>query len=356
METKWVRPVPIGVRTEGKGNKQLDVIETEVGHLRVDFYLDRKTRLPIRLVTDEYNGIIQMTEQLGMVIKLEDYVAIDGILMPQRVTRVPKVIRSTVGEVSRQDTESARYKFDVEFDPTIFDHPVSRKVKPDDWKPQSPISASSAQATRVNSATDIPALIKKLKDDKDEVALQTAEELGKLGQPVVLPLQEFLKKERGCRPRVLAAQLLTGLAPDSEVIVSSMLDVVKNPCYWSPQRDLIVRRNAAFVLANTVAGVRTLTEMLKSKKTFERRSAVFAFDELTEKIEGVRPDSISATPAIISATKAAIPSLIQALNDKDEIVYCVAYESLEQLQRSKHDDLRDEANRLMKGVNVRCSR
>lgn len=99
--------------------------------------------------------------------------------------------------------------------------------------------------------------------------------------------------------------------------------------------------------------------MLKGKSIFgrfERRSVVFAFDELTEKIEGVRPDSITPTPEMISAIKAAIPLLIRALDDKDEIVHCMAYESLEQLQRSKHKELRDEANRLMEGVKVRCSR
>lgn len=114
----------------------------------------------------------------------------------------------------------------------------------------------------MSSPADIPALVKKLKDDKEDIALQAAEELRKFGQPAVLPLREFLKKEKGCRPRVLAAQLLIGLAPDSEVIVPSMLDVLKNGCYWSPQKDMMVRQNAAFVLANIPAGVRELAELL----------------------------------------------------------------------------------------------
>jgi HEAT repeat protein len=207
-----------------------------------------------------------------------------------------------------------------------------------------------------NLQADIPGLIRKLKDGNEDVALKAAAELYEIGRPAVSPLIELLNQEKGCRPRVLAAQVLAQLAPDSEAIVSSMLDVVRNPCYWSPQKDLSIRRNAAFVLANTAAGVQALAAMLSSKKTFERRSAAFAFDELTERIEGVRPDSIKSTPELISATKGAIPSLVRALADKDEIVRCMSYESLEQLQRSRHRELRDEANRLMQGAQVRCSR
>lgn len=135
METNWVRPVPVRVRTEGKGKKQLDVIETEVGKLRVDFYLDRKTRLPMRLVTEWYGGLSQATGPLGlMTVELADYVTIDGILMPQRVTRMPQIGEGSVGEVSRRDTERAKYRFNVAYNPAIFDSPAPKKVKPDDWK------------------------------------------------------------------------------------------------------------------------------------------------------------------------------------------------------------------------------
>jgi hypothetical protein len=136
METNWLRPVPAGLRTEGKGKKQLEVIETKIGKLRVDFYLDRKTRLPIRLVTDWYGGIGQATGRVGlMTIELEDYVAIDGILMPRRVTRELEG-EAPVGEVFRRDTERASYRFNVTYDPKIFEVPASKNVKPGDWKRQ----------------------------------------------------------------------------------------------------------------------------------------------------------------------------------------------------------------------------
>jgi HEAT repeat protein len=220
------------------------------------------------------------------------------------------------------------------------------------------ISSSWAQGN-TNSPAEIVGLIKKLKDGKEEVALQAARELKAMGQSVVQPLSEFLKKEDDCRARVLAARLLLELAPDKEVIVSSLLEVLKDGCYFSPQKDMSVRQSAAFLLTNTPSGISALAELFKGKSAFgrfERRSAAFAFDELTEKIEGARPDSITPTPEMISAVKSAIPQLIMALNDKDETVHCMAFEVLEQLQASKHQELRNEAGRLMQGVNAHCSR
>jgi hypothetical protein len=136
METNWLQPEPLRVRTEGKGKKQLDVIETRVAMLRVDFYLDRKTRLPVRVVTEWYGGIGQATTGGGpMTIELDDYVEIDGILMPRRVTREPEG-EAPVGEVYRRDTERANYRFNVAYDPEILEGPASKKTKRTDWKPK----------------------------------------------------------------------------------------------------------------------------------------------------------------------------------------------------------------------------
>jgi hypothetical protein len=136
METNWVRPVPVGARTEGKGKKQLDVVETEVGKMRLDFYLDRKTRLPVRIVTEWYGGITQAGPLGPMTVELGDYAAVDGVLMPRRVTRKPRIGEGSAAEVSREDAERARYLFNVEYDPVIFDGPAPKNVKRGDWKPK----------------------------------------------------------------------------------------------------------------------------------------------------------------------------------------------------------------------------
>ncbi|HYG80084.1 MAG TPA: hypothetical protein VD861_06835 [Pyrinomonadaceae bacterium] len=133
METSWLRPVPVRARTEGKGDKQVDVVETEVRGLRLDFYLHRKTRLPFKVVTDQFYGVPQATDKMGLTVHLEKYEAVDGIQMPRRVTREPSVIESTL-EVFRRDTENARYSFNVTFDETIFERPIPKNVKRGDWK------------------------------------------------------------------------------------------------------------------------------------------------------------------------------------------------------------------------------
>jgi hypothetical protein len=69
---------------------------------------------------------------------------------------------------------------------------------------------------------------------------------------------------------------------------------------------------------------------------------------------GGRPPEMNVDPEIVHATKAALPALVQALRDRDEVVRCMSFEALEQLQVSKHEELRSEANRLMQGVEVRC--
>lgn len=137
LETNWVRPAPVRARREGKGSKRLDVIETEVGKLRADFYLDAKTRLPVKVVTEWYGGIGRATGTLGpMDVKLEDYAEVEGVLMPRRVTRRILSIESPVGGPPYGHAERARYRFNVTYDPTIFDGPIPENVKPDDWKPR----------------------------------------------------------------------------------------------------------------------------------------------------------------------------------------------------------------------------
>jgi hypothetical protein len=136
METNWLQPEPLRVRTEGKGKKQLDVIETKVGVLRVDFYLDRKTRLPTKLVTEWYGGIGQATLGGGpMTVEFGDYVDVDGIVMPRRVIREVDG-DAPVGEVFRRDTERATYRFNITYNPKILESPAPKNAKRSDWKLQ----------------------------------------------------------------------------------------------------------------------------------------------------------------------------------------------------------------------------
>ena len=105
------------------------MIETEVGQLRLDFYLDRKTHLPVKVVTEGNPGMPGMSRRMDLMVTFEDYLEVDGIQMPRRITRQPLLTR-----VERRDTERARYRFNVTFDEEIFNHPISKKAKSKDWE------------------------------------------------------------------------------------------------------------------------------------------------------------------------------------------------------------------------------
>jgi hypothetical protein len=145
METRWVRPIPISTRTEKKGRRPVNVIETKTGELRADFYLDAKTQLPTKMITDYLVGFSWATMRMGLTIEFSNYVAVDGIQMPRTVTRTLNFklgasagirTQNSLTSVTRRDTEHARYKFNVVYDSTIFDHPIPKKVKRNGWKPQ----------------------------------------------------------------------------------------------------------------------------------------------------------------------------------------------------------------------------
>jgi len=90
METKWVRPIPISVQQEKLDGKSVDIVQTIVkgyptkdgtDEQRVGFALDRKTRLPTRII---YYRVIQGKEHSGG-LPLTDYVDVDGIQMPSKI-------------------------------------------------------------------------------------------------------------------------------------------------------------------------------------------------------------------------------------------------------------------------------
>jgi hypothetical protein len=212
-----------------------------------------------------------------------------------------------------------------------------------------------AQEPKVKRQADIPSLIRKLEDKDERVVISSADSLIDAGSQVIPALIAVLKEKKECQIQFVASGVIYQLDRKNEIVNSTLIDIVRGKCKGSLRNDLIIRRQAAFALVGKAEGIPVIADMLKDKDTFVRRSAAFAFDDLTERLEG-RPPEVRATPEIIRATKAALPFLAQALNDKDEIVRCMSYESLEQTQRSKHEELRSEANRFMQGVTVRCSR
>jgi len=117
-ETKWSKPVLVQAEAGKVGQRSVDIVQTTVKGARVDFALDRKTHLPIRVSyysTDRNKTYVTDVD-------LSDYVEIEGI-------RVPQTVKYKDGT---QDKKS--YQFNVEYKEDIFTQPPHIDAGPEAWK------------------------------------------------------------------------------------------------------------------------------------------------------------------------------------------------------------------------------
>jgi hypothetical protein len=117
LESKWITPKPLKVNPERIGLQVFDVVQTEIEGRRVDFAMDRKTHLPVRITTyDEFRGKVYPN-----VLRLSEYAAIDGIKVPLTL------------EMSDGHKEKSIVKFNVEYNEEIFTKPLSIEAGPEAW-------------------------------------------------------------------------------------------------------------------------------------------------------------------------------------------------------------------------------
>lgn len=112
METRWVKPVPLSVSQDSIGLKRVDLLHTSLEEQKIDYYLDRKTHLPLRVVVF-YGG----SDHATLKIDLSEYVMVDGIRMPGK-------------------QKSARISFQINppYDEDIFTRPPSIEPGPHAWQ------------------------------------------------------------------------------------------------------------------------------------------------------------------------------------------------------------------------------
>lgn len=120
LETKWLRPVVVGVKTGRIRLRPVNIVQTTVNGKRVDFALDQKSHLPVRV---SYHDLIKGKEYIT-ALDLSDYVDIDGIKVPQK-------IKYDDGTEYKQ-----AYQFNVEYNEDIFVRPTTIQAGPQAWKPK----------------------------------------------------------------------------------------------------------------------------------------------------------------------------------------------------------------------------
>lgn len=110
METRWVRPIPVDV-TKSK-SKAFDVLHTSLGDKRIDYFLDRKTHLPMRVAVFYGSG-----SKPTLTVEFSKYVTVGAIQMP-----------------SKQKKGSISFQINPPYDEGIFTRPPSLTAGPHAWK------------------------------------------------------------------------------------------------------------------------------------------------------------------------------------------------------------------------------
>jgi hypothetical protein len=125
LETKWLKPTFVKTSSENIGSKKVDVIETRLNGRRVDFALDRQTHLPVRVSFHNVN--VTDNKMHTHVLRLGDYVNVNGIVVPQMLKLEDEDKRDSGGKQTVQ--------FNVEYKESIFREPPSaRLASPEAWR------------------------------------------------------------------------------------------------------------------------------------------------------------------------------------------------------------------------------
>ena len=133
--------------------------------------------------------------------------------------------------------------------------------------------------------------------------------LSKLDVKSLAAMVSILKKGNPCE-QVAVAEYIIALDPKNPDIVPVMTKVTRGASVrtlFHLQEESMCRRAAAYVLALSADGISVLTRLLKEGDTWERQTAVFALDDLTETSsypEGSIPAFKDLIPELAKATKA----------------------------------------------------
>jgi hypothetical protein len=121
LESQWLRPILLKVRKDNVGPREVDVVQTKLNDYRVDFFIDRQTRLPIRV---EYYHTQDGKEIFDLAQDLLEYTEVGGI-------KVPQILKDDKGGMTR-----VQFQFNVDYDENIFLKPPPIEAGPEAWRPK----------------------------------------------------------------------------------------------------------------------------------------------------------------------------------------------------------------------------
>lgn len=167
--------------------------------------------------------------------------------------------------------------------------------------------------------------------------------LSKLDASSLPPLVSILRKGNPCE-QVAVAQLIIELDPKNVDIVPIMTSVVRGASLrtlFNLQEEMMCRRAAAYVLPLSADGIPILIRLLKEGDLWERQTAIFALDDLTE--------TSNYPEGSIPAMKELIPEIARATKARDRVLSEMADEVLGQIARGPNAELSALAKRYILG-------
>jgi hypothetical protein len=192
-------------------------------------------------------------------------------------------------------------------------------------------STCRSQEPKPISEAELRALIKTSLSKEHKAANEAVEKLSELTVRDLPILGVIAKKGTTCE-RMKAAQAIVDLNKENKTLIPVLVELSTTGNEFSSEEELLCRRGATFLLAFSSDGIRVLTDMLKhGKNLFIRRSAIFAFDELTE--TGNYPEGG------LEAMKAAIPIIAESRKLQDQVMENMSNEVLWQIVRQGDKDL-----------------
>jgi hypothetical protein len=188
-----------------------------------------------------------------------------------------------------------------------------------------------AQEPKPTTETEIRALIKKSLSKDYRVVDEANARLSKLSVRDTHVLAAILRKGATCE-RMKAAQLIVDLDRENKNLIPVLIELSTGGNETSTEEDLLCRRGATFLLAFSTEGIRVLTRFVKdASNLFIRRSAIFAFDELTE--------TSNYPEGSLEAMKAAIPVIARSGKLDDQVMVNMSNEVLWQIVRGSDKEL-----------------
>jgi hypothetical protein len=191
------------------------------------------------------------------------------------------------------------------------------------------------------TAGEIRKLMAKSRSNDLKTSDDAKNALSKVDAKSVPALVSILKNGQPCE-QVEAAHLIFDLDPKNPDIVPAMTSVTRGASVrtlFHLQEEMMCRRAAAYVLALSADGIPVLTRLLREGDLWERQTAIFALDDLTETSN--YPDRS------IPAMKELIPEIAKATKAKDRVLSEMSDEVLGQIARGSNAELSALAKRYI---------